>query len=582
MLTTIFPSVTSNNPIEFNYQSHNKRKLKINPIARIKSLFSQNQFFGNFCLKVIPIPILTLSILGSIIAPGLATDNDRKWLEIGIIQRFGGKVTDELTLKAKSGEKLTLRFKTMEGEANLTTDSVTLKIKTRPLPTPLLRERIVLSSHRSFESAEESANEWRSRGIKVEIAQPGRWQVWANRKVYKTPLLRQWLLQSLQAQGYKNVYLETLVLKKEPVAYWQMNGLTYHRHELDITAGNSVILVNGIEGERGDRLYGGTMRLQPNAYGSYTLVNQVPLETYIRGVVPHELGAWPPQASLEAQAILARTYALRNLRRFQADNYQLCANTHCQVYKGLDVYPETDRAITATQGLVLTYENELVDAVYFATSGGVTADFNDLWDGPGRPYLRSTIDSVKNIWDLSTNTLADEQNFRRFMSIKKGFNEEGEIDFRWQEQLSLQGVALNLRSYFREKKSPWANLNTVKQMGVVERSRSGRVLKMSVETDIGTLWLQKDEVQNALWAPWSTLFYLEPLYGANKTLQGYAFIGGGFGHGVGFSQKGAIKLAELGWSSDRILGFYFPGTQIQPLSDEIILWQQPSSIVGNR
>ncbi|MDY6806526.1 MAG: SpoIID/LytB domain-containing protein [Cyanobacteriota bacterium] len=523
----------------------------------------------NFTINLTAIFTTTIFILAISANSAFSQSTNRRWLQIGIVQKFGEKTTDKLTLKATPEDKLNLRFKTMEGEGSLSVDSVTLQIKTKPLEKPLLRERLVLSSHRSFESAEESASKWQELGIKVEISQPGRWKVWADREVYTTPLLRRWLLQTLQARGHNSAYLDVEIVKEKKVAYWQTNGLTYHRHELDIVAGKSVILVNGIEGEEGDRLYGGTLRLQPNAYGTYTLVNNVPLETYLRGVVPHELGAWPPQASLEAQAIIARTYALRNLRRFQADNYELCANTHCQVYKGLDVYPQTDKAIAATKGLVLTYENELVDAVYFATSGGVTADFNDVWDGPGRPYLQPTIDSANNIWNLSANSLASEPNFRRFMSIKKGFNEDGWVDFRWREQLSLQGVAGNLKSYLREKKSTFANLKTVKEMRVLERSRSGRVLKMLVETDLGPLLLEKDEVQNALWAPWSTLFYLDPIYDGQKNLQGYAIVGGGFGHGVGFSQKGSIKLAELGWSSDRILEFYFPGTQVQPLSNEI-------------
>lgn len=544
-----------------------KYTFKNTPIKTINSLSKpkiKSSFKSIFTATIFIFAISANSALGQ--------TTNRQGLQVGIIQRFGDKATDKLTLKATPNDKLTLRFKTMEGEANLTADSVTLQIKTQPLEKPLLRERLVLSSHRSFESAEESAKKWQALGIKVEISQPGRWKVWADRNVYTTPLLRLWLLQTLQAKGHGNAYLDVEVVKEQKVAYWQMNGLTYHRHELDITAGKSVILVNGIEEEKGDRLYAGTLRLQPNAYGTYTLVNKVPLETYLRGVVPHELGAWPPQASLEAQAIIARTYALRNLRRFEVDDYQLCADTHCQVYKGLDVYPETDKAIAATEGLVLTYENELVDAVYFATSGGVTADFNDVWDGPGRPYLQPTIDSANNIWNLAANSLASEENFRRFMSIKKGFNEDGWVDFRWQEQLSLPGIAANLKSYLREKKSSFANLKTVKEMRVLERSRSGRVLKMLIETDLGPILLQKDEVQNALWAPWSTLFYLDPIYDGQKNLQGYALIGGGFGHGVGFSQKGSIKLAELGWTSDRILQFYFPGTQVQALSDEITFW----------
>ncbi|HEY9654691.1 MAG TPA: amidase, partial [Crinalium sp.] len=75
----------------------------------------------------------------------------------------------------------------------------------------------------------------------------------------------------------------------------------------------------------------------------------------------------------------------------------------------------------------------------------------------------------------------------------------------------------------------------------------------------------------------STLFYVEPLYGPNKTLQGYSFVGGGFGHGVGLSQTGTYHLGKLGWSSDRILSFYYPGTQLRPISDAITFWRGDQS-----
>ena len=109
---------------------------------------------------------------------------------------------------------------------------------------------------------------------------------------------------------------------------------------------------------------------------------------------------------------------------------------------------------------------------------------------------------------------------------------------------------------------------------MTERSLAGRVLKMIVETDRGIIELNKDEVQNAFWVPWSTLFYLDPIYKPDQTLWGYAFVGGGFGHGVGLSQKGSIKLAELGWGSDRILSFYFPGTEVQPLNESVTFGQK--------
>jgi len=89
---------------------------------------------------------------------------------------------------------------------------------------------------------------------------------------------------------------------------------------------------------------------------------------------------------------------------------------------------------------------------------------------------------------------------------------------------------------------------------------------LSVQTDIGTFELLKDEVRSAFSAPRSTLFYLEPVQKGDNPLWGYAFIGGGFGHGVGLSQTGSYRLSALGWSSRRILNFYYPGTEIQILS----------------
>jgi len=71
------------------------------------------------------------------------------------------------------------------------------------------------------------------------------------------------------------------------------------------------------------------------------------------------------------------------------------------------------------------------------------------------------------------------------------------------------------------------------------------------------------------------LFYLEPIGGGTQPLRGYAFVGGGWGHGAGLSQAGSQKLAQLGWNASRILQFYYPGTQLQPMSDRLILWRDP-------
>lgn len=498
-------------------------------------------------------------------------------LRVGIVQRFGSKPDDRLILKAKKGERLILRFKGNDGQPlTIEASEVKLEIQKKRLSAPVIEERVVLGTYRSFENAEESANQWRAKGIEVEISQPQRWQVWAKRATYSTPLLRRLLMQSLRKNGYEIPYLQTNILKEVPQAILLVNGQRYDREQIEIVSSAGAISVKRGKQEEWERLYAGSLHLQPNAYGTYTLVNEVPLETYLRGVVPYEIGASAPYAALEAQAIIARTYALRNLRRFAVDNYQLCADTQCQVYKGIgETWPQVERAIANTAGLVLTYENELVDALYFSSSGGVTAAFSDMWHGDDRPYLRAVLDSANNIWNLSAQSLAVESNFRRFINLTKGFNGDNWDVFRWREFSSLAQMNKNLKDYLKEKKHPLANFKTIQDVKVVERAPSGRVLKLSVTTDKGLVELEKDEILRGFYAPLSTLFYLEPIYQSEKVLWGFAFVGGGFGHGVGLSQTGAYTLADKGWSSARILSFYYPGTLIQPISEAITFWREP-------
>jgi SpoIID/LytB domain protein len=498
-------------------------------------------------------------------------------IKVGVVQRFGANPADQLTLQATPGDRLTVRY--LSGDMKpqtLQVESLKLETVMQPLSTPTVEERVVLSSHSTFETAEDSANQWRQRGIEVEVAQPDQWQVWAKRDVYQTPLVRRFLLSTLQAKGNTTAYLDTQILKQVPRVSFVANGYRYNRRQLEISSQKNLIQTSVGKNDQNPHLYGGSLQIQPNAYGTHTLVNQVPIEMYLRGVVPHEIGADAPYGAVEAQTIIARTYALRNLRRFVADNYELCADTHCQVYKGLgDTSPLADRAIAATSGKVLTYNNELVDALYSSTTGGITAPFGDVWNGVERPYLKAVVDSPNSVWNLSQKSLADEQNFRQFMNLKQGFNETGKDAFRWRYTSTLEQMTDFLQRYFKKTNPPLANFTRIVQMQVVKRSPAGRILKLAVQTDKGVIEIDKNEVRSAFEPPLSTFFYLEPISDANKILKGYAFVGGGFGHGVGLSQYGSHNLANLGWSGEQILSFYYPGTQIQPLSNSIVFWQEP-------
>ncbi|QHG20023.1 SpoIID/LytB domain-containing protein [Nostoc sp. ATCC 53789] len=517
--------------------------------------------------------LTTFCLLGLTAASGPESNIQDIGLKIGIVQRFGSQPTAKLQLEPTKGDRLKLKFQAGNKQQILVTKNpVKLETVMQALPQPAVEEMVVLGTYRTFETAEDSANKWRSQGIEVEIAQPERWQVWAKRDVYSTPLLRRLLLQNIQASNKDKVYLDTKVLKQVPQVSWVVDGKRYSPNDLEISTDKNLIRVNKSEKPENARLYSGQLNLQPNAYGTYTLVNQVPLETYLRGVVPYEIGTDAPKAALEAQAILARTYALRNLRRFAADNYQLCADTHCQVYYGLNgAAAKTDQAIASTRGKVVTYKNELVDALYSSTTGGVTASFSDVWNGDDRPYLRPVVDAATNFWNLSKQSLADEKNFQKFINIQQGFNESKWDAFRWRRETRLEDIIKDLQKFLQVKNSPHAKFKTIQAMAVVKRSESGRILELAVKTDKSTFILHKDEVRSAFAAPTSTLFYLEPLNKGKPELWGYAFIGGGLGHGVGLSQTGAQNLAKLGWSSPKILQFYYPGTQIQILNKEIKL-----------
>lgn len=523
---------------------------------------------------------MAIALTTAIAAPPSTAQNPV--IQVGIVQRFGENLQDRITLEALPGEQLILSFETQGQPQTLTTNRVVLGLAPEQLPEAQLGERIVLSNHRSFETAEYSAQQWRDRGIEPEIAQPGSWEVWANREQYDSPLVRRLLVKNLQAQGFTEVFLDSEVVGQIPRTYFEANGYRYNRDSLDIRASGGRVRVAQPGDPPVTRVYGGTLRVQPNTYGTYTLVNSVPIETYLRGVVPHEIGPRAPVAAIQAQTVLARTYALRNLRRFAIDDYELCADTQCQVYRGLTgTAPVADQAIVDTQGQVLTYNNELADTLYSSTTGGVTAAFSDVWDGPDRPYLRPVVDTVYGLWDINQYPLNSEEAVRRFIALDQGFNEDTWQLFRWRNEGTLAEITADLKGYLGRRQHPLAGFSQVRSLRVTERANSGRVQVVEVETDIGIVELRKDEIVRVLRPPRSLLFYLEPMYGtategtAESPLIGYRFVGGGWGHGVGMSQTGSYRLGDLGWGYQRILQFYYPGTTLQPISDQITFWREP-------
>jgi stage II sporulation protein D len=180
-------------------------------------------------------------------------------------------------------------------------------------------------------------------------------------------------------------------------------GRTYH----------AALIVPASEGERltiDGNAYRGLVEVRPDGASGVVAINIVNVEDYLRGVVPNELSplAFPQIEALKAQAVAARTYALRNLGQYAARGFDLCATPACQVYKGLaSEHPLTDRAVAETRGVVATYRGELINAMYTSTCGGHTEDAENIFTGPVAPYLRGVACSAeRSQWRVIRATAA--------------------------------------------------------------------------------------------------------------------------------------------------------------------------------
>ncbi|MDT4965575.1 MAG: stage sporulation protein [Acidobacteriota bacterium] len=139
-----------------------------------------------------------------------------------------------------------------------------------------------------------------------------------------------------------------------------------------------------------DKPYRGRLEVFANPRGSLTVVNVLGLEDYVRGVVPNELspGGYPAIEALKAQAVAARTYAIRNRNQFASQGFDLLPTTRSQVYGGLSTeHPLSTRAVDETRGVVATYNQQPINALYTSTCGGRTEDSENIFN-EATPYLR--------------------------------------------------------------------------------------------------------------------------------------------------------------------------------------------------
>ncbi len=176
--------------------------------------------------------------------------------------------------------------------------------------------------------------------------------------------------------------------------------LTQAGYLISPSSSTSYLQVNG-------KPYRGFLDIILNANGNITVINQLGLEEYLLGVVPAEISPtrYPEFAALAAQAIAARTYALKNMGRYRSEGYDLTADARTQVYGGVAEEKEaTNKAVQQTFGLAIYYQDKIIDAMYTSTCGGRTEDASNVFGGPSVPYLTSVFCAVEGGSGHGTDT----------------------------------------------------------------------------------------------------------------------------------------------------------------------------------
>jgi stage II sporulation protein D len=221
------------------------------------------------------------------------------------------------------------------------------------------------------------------------VADGGTWRVLTGH--FETVEAAEPILQKLQAAGFEELWVASESRPGKARKGRALYAITdrYERRPLP-AEGISLVARGDVIALNGKGRYRGRLEIFPNSLGRLTVVNELDLETYVRGVVPREMGAneFPALEALKAQAVAARTYAMANKGKRNGEGFDLLDTVADQVYGGAGgEQPLTDQATRETAGMVATFEGRPIQALFTANSGGATVDNTHVFGGP-QPYLK--------------------------------------------------------------------------------------------------------------------------------------------------------------------------------------------------
>jgi stage II sporulation protein D len=304
-------------------------------------------------------------------------------------------------------------------------------------------------------------------------------------------------------------------------------GLAFNGKGLGLDFALVEPLVDGQAVKVAGRRYRGYLGLQVSG-SQLLLLNIVGMEDYLRGVLPSEIPSdWPLEA-LKAQAVAARSFAASHIGKAK-QAWDVDDSVSSQVYKGLgEERPKSSAAVDATRGLVLTHAGKVLEAFFHSNSGGHTADVSEVWGGSSR-VMYGVLDTYS----------------------------EDQKHYAWNASVPLEEAQRRL-----ERAGLWSG-GLLEEILGGEESDSGRWLTVKLSGGGKVKAVKAAELRNALGVDRlrSTRFRVRT---RGDVL---VFDGLGWGHGVGLSQEGALVQAQQGWTSRRILAFYYPGASLARLGE---------------
>ncbi|MDK2808271.1 MAG: stage sporulation protein [Clostridiales bacterium] len=327
------------------------------------------------------------------------------------------------------------------------------------------------------------------------------------------------------------------------------------------------------------------------------IINELPIEKYLYGVVPSEMPSSYEYEALKVQAVCARSYAYKQLignglRKYGA---HVDDSASYQVYNNVSATNKTKKAVDATEGIVLKYEGNVVPAYYFSTSSGYTADASQVWDSVASiSYLTGGLQFVSGNEkkEAKYQDLSDESAFRSFLKEKEKTYDSQSPWFRWSVEISKERLTKEINRNLEARYEATPNLiltmsedetyqsvpihsiGNITSIVVGKREASGIISEIIIKGKQNTIKVESEYNIRMLLSPGegnvirndgskiaglsmlpSAYFYIE------KTENGFMFRGGGYGHGVGMSQNGANQMAKLGYDYKEILKHYYKETE---------------------